>query len=164
MAYAYQPQQAGYFPQPYPMRTTAPVSLHIVAIFQYLGGLLVLAAGAFLALAAFRIAPELHYTTGASTFTTRPQDVTLVTGVICGTIMCVGLITIILGRKVQVGRNWARVLLTLLNGLSVAGGVWQGYSAGAPYAQTLISVAFPLLFVLLLNTRAARSWCRYGTY
>jgi hypothetical protein len=75
-----------------------------------------------------------------------------------------GLIALVLGRKLQNGRNWVRVLLTLLNGLSVAGGVYQGYTTGAPYVTTLISIAFPLLFVILLNTRAARGWCHWRNY
>jgi hypothetical protein len=48
--------------------------------------------------------------------------------------------------------------------LSIAGGVWQGYTTGAAYAATLMSIAFPLLFLVLLNTRAARNWCHYRTY
>ena len=162
MAYAYQPQQA--WQQPYPLRGTAPISLHVVAVFQYIGGLLTLALGALSALAVFRIMPELQLHTGADTWTTRPHDITIATGIVCGSIMLVGLIAIVLGRKVQRGRNWARVVLTLLNALSVLGGLWQGYTSGSAYASTLLSIAFPLLFLVLLNTRAARSWCRYGTY
>ncbi|WP_432840817.1 hypothetical protein [Dactylosporangium sp. CA-092794] len=161
MAYAYQPQQAW---QPYPVRTTAPISLHIVAIFQYLGGVLMLGVAALLALALADIAPRWDLHAGNDMFTTRPQAVTTATYVVVGTVALFGIIAIALGRKLQRGRNWARLLLTLLNTLSVAGGVWQGYTIGAPYAQTLLSIAFPLLFVILLNTRAARSWCRYRTY
>ncbi|WP_433086375.1 hypothetical protein ACQP1P_13070 [Dactylosporangium sp. CA-052675] len=161
MAYAYQPQQAWH---PHPVRTTAPISLHIVAIFQYLGGVLMLGAAALLALAAARIAPAWDLRMGGDTFTTRPEALTVATYTVIGTAALMGLVAIVLGRKLQNGRNWVRVLLTLLNGLSVLGGVYQGYVTGAPYAATLMSVAFPLLFVILLNTRAARGWCRYRTY
>jgi hypothetical protein len=162
MAYAYQPQQA--WQHPYPVRSTAPVSLHIVAIFQYLGGIVTLGAAALMALAAARIVPKWEFSTGNDVFTTRPQDLTVVTYTVIGTVALVGLIAIVLGRKLQNGRNWVRVLLTLLNGLSVVGGVWQGYNTGEPYAVTLMTVAFPLLFVILLNTRAARGWCHYRNY
>jgi hypothetical protein len=161
MAYAYQPQQAW---QPYPIRTTAPVSLHIVAIFQYLGGALILGTAALMALALARVAPEWNLHAGNDVFTTRPEAITAATYGVIGIVALIGLAAIVLGRKVQRGRNWARVLLTLLNGLSVAGGAWQGYTSGAPYGQTLLSIAFPLLFLILLNTRAARSWCHYRTY
>ncbi|MGI5238924.1 hypothetical protein [Dactylosporangium sp. CA-139066] len=161
MAYAYQPQQAW---QPYPARSTAPVSLHVVAIFQYLMGLLTLGAAALMALALARVAPEWHMSLGAGTYTTRPGVITTATYVVIGIVASIGLIAIVLGRKVQRGRNWARIVLTGLNAFSVAGGVWQGYTTGAAYAATLTSIALPLLFVVLLNTRAARGWCRYGTY
>ncbi|MEU7868837.1 hypothetical protein [Dactylosporangium sp. NPDC049140] len=161
MAYAYQPQQAWH---PYPVRTTAPISLHVVAIFQYLGGVLMLGAAALLALAAARVAPGWDLPAGYGGVTVRPGTLTVATYTVIGTIGLVGLIAIVLGRKLQNGRNWVRVLLTLLNGLSVLGGVYQGYVTGAAYAATLVSVAFPLLFVILLNTRAARGWCHHRTY
>jgi hypothetical protein len=161
MAYAYQPQQAWHSS---PVRTTAPISLHIVAIFQYLGGLLVLGAAALMALALANVAPRWNFNAGNDVFTTRPQVSTTATYVVIGIVALIGLTAVVLGRKVQRGRNWARILLTLLNVLSIAGGVWQGYTTGAAYAATLMSIAFPLLFVVLLNTRAARNWCHYRTY
>ncbi|MFI5909692.1 hypothetical protein [Dactylosporangium sp. NPDC051541] len=157
MAYAYQPQQAYH-----PYRSTAPISLHVVAIFQYLGGVLLLGAAALMALAAARVGPAVELPTGNGMFTAR--TFTTAGYVVAGTVALFGLIALVLGRKLQNGRNWVRVLLTLLNGLSVAGGVYQGYITGAPYAATLVSVAFPLLFVILLNTRAARGWCHYRHY
>ncbi|MER7004197.1 hypothetical protein ABT297_14305 [Dactylosporangium sp. NPDC000555] len=161
MAYAYQPQQAWHS---HPVRTTAPISLHVVAIFQYLGGLLLLGAAVLMALAVASIAPEWNIDAGNDVFTTRPQAVTTATYIVSGLFAAAGLIAIVLGRKVQRGRNWARIVLTLLNILSIAGGLWQGYTTSASYAAILLSIAFPLLFVILLNTRAARGWCRYRTY
>ncbi|GAA0736229.1 hypothetical protein Drose_18765 [Dactylosporangium roseum] len=152
MSYAWQ--------QPFPARTTAPVSLHVVAIFQYLGGLVTLAIGGLFALAAFELVPELHYDTS----TGRYADVKPAAGVIFAVFAVVGLTAIVLGRKVQRGRDWARIVLTVLNLLSVAAGLWQGYTTGRAYGATLVSIALPLLFVVLLNTRAARSWCRHRTY
>lgn len=161
MAYAYEPQQVW---QPYPMRTTAPISLHVVAVFQYLGGLITLAIGAMFALAAADLFPRFEYASGIDTWTNRPATITPVVAVIVAVFAFVGLTAIVLGRKVQRGRNWARVLLTALNVLSIAGTVWQGYTTGDMYSSTLAAIALPLLFVILLNTRAARSWCHHGTY
>ncbi|GAA2365116.1 hypothetical protein [Dactylosporangium salmoneum] len=161
MAYAYQPQQAWH---PYPVRSSAPISLHVVAIFQYLMGLAVLAGATLMALALANVAPKWEFHTGNDVYTTRPEMLTTATYVVVGAVAAIGLAFIVLGRKVQRGRNWARVLLTVLNAVSIAGGVWQGYTSGAPYTATLMSIAFPLLFVILLNTRAARGWCRYRTY
>jgi len=161
MSYAYQPQQLW---QSHPARTTAPVSLHVVAVFQYLGGLLLLAFAAMLALAAVGIFPRMELVNGDTTWTNRPGDITVVTAVICAVVGTVGLAAIVLGRKVQRGRNWARIVLTALNVLSIAGAAWQAYAGGYPLGSTVAGIAVPAVFVLLLNTRAARSWCHHRTY
>ena len=161
MSYVYQPQQLW---QPNPARTTAPVSLHLVAVFQYLGGLLLLAFAAMLALAAIGLFPRMEMVTGDTTWTNRPGAITVVTAVVCTVIGTVGLAAIVLGRKVQRGRNWARIVLTALNVLSIAGAAWQAYAGGYPLGSTLAAIAAPALFVLLLNTPAARSWCHHRTY
>ncbi|MEV4516021.1 hypothetical protein AB0K00_44565 [Dactylosporangium sp. NPDC049525] len=153
MAYAY-PQQPVYA-----MRTTAPVSLHVVAIFQYLGGLVMLAIAALFGLAASDMMAQWD-----TQFGTRTSAATPLIAVVVGVFATVGLIAIVLGRKVQRGRNWARVLLTLLNVLSLVSVAWQVYSTSLFTVATIVSAAVPVLFLILLNTRAARSWCRYGTY
>jgi hypothetical protein len=75
----------------------------------------------------------------------------------------VGLVTILLGRKVQRGRQWARVLVLILSVLSIAGVAASMAEAGSvsPYASGLV---YPLLCLVLLNTRAARSWFRWHTW
>jgi len=161
MSYAYPPQPVY---RSYPVRTTAPVSLHVVAVFQYLGGLLALGLGALLALAAAGAAPRFEYRVGNSAFTDRPDAVTAAVVVVCGMFVLLGITAIVLGRKVQRGRNWARVVLTVLNSLSIAATVWQAYTLGRFDAQALAGIALPVLFVVLLNTSAARSWCRSRTY
>ncbi|GAA1500149.1 hypothetical protein GCM10009827_005050 [Dactylosporangium maewongense] len=153
MAYAYPPQQA------YAMRTTAPASLHVVAIFQYLGGLLMLGIAALFALAASEMTKQLGGRLG-----TYDASVTSAVAVVVAVFAGVGLIAIILGRKVQRGRNWARILLTVLNVLSLASVAWQAYSTSLLTVSTIVSAAFPALFLILLNTRAARSWCHHRTY
>lgn len=159
MSYGY--EYAGYAPQ-YQSRRSGPASVHIVAVVQYLGGLLALAAAAVVALVA----------TGGSTRFTSQLDpyyhgsfvgrAATVFYIVAGLIAFVGLVAIWLGRKLQVGRNWARIVLTILNALSVAGSVYNllhGMRGG-----TVAGLAIPLLCLILLNTRAARSWCRYRTY
>jgi hypothetical protein len=149
---------------PHPVRSTAPVSLHLVAVVQYLGGLLTLALAAMLGLAAADLFPRLEYAAGAATYTNRPADITVITAVIIGVLALVGLTAIVLGRKLQRGRNWARIVLTALNLLSAAGAIWQAYTLADWSAPTVTAIAIPVAFVLLLNTRAARAWCRSRTY
>jgi hypothetical protein len=157
MSYTYGPQPAW---RPAPMRAGAPVSLHLVAIAQYLGGVLMLALAAMLGLAAANVFPRLELAVGASTWTNRPADVTPVVAVVCAVVALIGLTAIVLGRKVQRGRNWARIVLIVLNVLSAASAVWQAYMLADWSAPTLVAIAVPVLFVVLLNTRAARAWCR----
>jgi hypothetical protein len=123
-----------------------------------------LALAAMLGLAAADLFPRLEYAVGAATYTNRPADITPIVAVICSVIAVVGLTAILLGRKVQRGRNWARVVLTGLNVLSAAGAAWQAYTLAGWSAPAVMAIAIPALFVILLNTRAARSWCRYRTY
>ncbi len=75
----------------------------------------------------------------------------------------VGIIAIWLGRKVQVGRNWARIILIVLNVLSLAGTAYNVITERT-VDVTIGGVILPVLCLILLNTRAARSWCHYRTY
>ena len=153
MAYAYPPQPV------YATRSTAPVSLHVVAIFQYLGGLAMLAIAALFGFAASDMLAQW-----GDQFGTRTSSATPVIAFVVAFFATVGLIAIVLGRKVQRGRNWARILLTVLNALSLASVAWQVYSTSLLTPSAIVSAAFPALFLILLNTRAARSWCHYRTY
>jgi hypothetical protein len=159
MSYGY--EYAGYAPQ-YQSRRSGPASVHIVAVLQYLAGSAVLALGGLFALVAVggntRLTSRLDgYYDGEIARQTATAFY-----LIAGFLAVVGLIAIWLGRKLQVGRNWARIMLVILNVLSVAGSVWDlvhGMRGG-----TVVGLALPALCLVLLNTRAARSWCRYRTY
>ncbi|MET7420244.1 hypothetical protein [Dactylosporangium sp. NPDC005555] len=153
-AYPAYPQQ-----QAYAMRTTAPASLHVVAIFQYLGGLLTLGVAALFVFAASEFSAQFGDRLGTYGSTLTPA-----VAVVVGVFTLIGLTAIVLGRKVQRGRNWARIVLIVLNVLSLASVAWQVYSTSPLTPSTIVSAAFPALFLILLNTRAARSWCRYRTY
>jgi hypothetical protein len=161
MTYPYSQQQAW---QPQPVRTTAPISLHLVAVAQYLGGLVILAATAVLGLAALDLFPRLTYSVGNDTWTNRPANLTPAVAIVCGVFFLVGVIALVLGRKLQRGRNWARLVLITLNALSVGGAAWQAFTHAVPLASALVAMALPALFLILLNTSAARSWCHRRTY
>jgi hypothetical protein len=157
MTYAYGSQPAW---RPVAVRNSAPISLHLVAVAQYLGGLISLAMATMLGLAAADLFPRLEYAVGAATYTNRPADVTPIVAVVCAVFALVGVVAIVLGRKVQRGRNWARVVLTVLNVICAAGAAWQAYQLADWSAPAVVAIAVPALFVVLLNTRAARAWCR----
>jgi hypothetical protein len=70
-----------------------------------------------------------------------------------------GVLSILLGRKMQIGRPWARVVALILSGLTVVvvTGSIVFHSAHPTHAVFTI---YPVLCGALLNTRAARAWFR----
>jgi hypothetical protein len=171
MSYGYGPQYAAYAP-PAPAygpvgRRSAPPGVHVIAILQYLSGAVTLAAAALLAWVAFAVANGTYTADEAAPFNDDlfGSDAAAATfGVIAGVVALFGLIAIVLGRKLQRGRQWARVIVIMLSVLSLL-----GLAASVATTQTLTvadlaSVAYPVLCLVLLNTRAARSWFRYHTW
>lgn len=166
MAYGYgyqhgQPAGYGYgYGYGRQVRLSAPASVHLVAILQYLGGLLgLLGAGliAVLAFAGSRYAddPDL------------PADArNLIAGggiLLAGVVAFVALFAILLGRKLQRGRQWARVLVLTLSAVNLLGAVYAVFAQDLR-TQALPALVGPVCYLVLLNTRAARSWFRHGTY
>ena len=169
MSYGY-PAPQGYsaypgYGTPYPVRHSAPASIHTVAIIQYIGGFFALLAAGLLALVAFGGASRYSSEIDRYGDLSRTGLTTVATlfGVMAGIVAVVGLIAIWLGRKLQRGRNWARIILIILNVLSVAGTAYNVVT-NQTVDITLGGVIIPVLCLILLNTRAARSWCHYRTY
>jgi hypothetical protein len=142
-------------------RGTAPPSVHIVALFQYLGGLLMVLATVGVGVLTFagrrafddqriQIPDEVERgLTGAGVI------ITVALGI-------VALIWLVVARKLQSGQQWARTTVLMLSVLSIAATAYDAWHAQD--RQILIGLALPLLYILLLNTRAARSWFRWGTW
>lgn len=170
MSYGYgQPYPVAYAPQPAygpAARRSAPPGVHVLAILQYLAGLVTLGVAALLTWAAVVVAngsyTDLSGTPLADDLIDQ-QGAATVLGVAAGIVALFGLITIVLGRKLQRGRQWARVIVLILSVFSLV-------SLGAAIALTqrvdvsVASVAYPVLCLILLNTAAARSWFRYRTW
>ena len=169
MSYGYQaPQGYNAYPgygTPYPVRRSAPASIHTVAIIQYIGGILALVGAALLALVA--VGGASRYSADIEQYgdlsRTGLTTVATLFGVVAAFVAVVGLIAIWLGRKLQRGRNWARIILIILNVLSVAGTVYNVVTQQGANGY-LTGLIIPVLCLILLNTRAARSWCHYHTY
>jgi hypothetical protein len=143
----------------YVSRRSAPASVQTVAILQYVGGLLALAGAVLFALlAAKTVTPPAN--TVSRVVAADAQSRVFVAGAVFFAIS--GIIAIWLGRKVQRGRNWARWILIVLSVLSLVSTVYQSYQLGN--SSYYGGVVLPILYLILLNTRAARSWCRYHTY
>jgi hypothetical protein len=143
-----------YSPYPHPVRTSAPLSVHLAAFTLYLCGLLVLLAAA----AVFAVTQG-----AAGTADGLPEPV-----IRAGLPAAIGLglyalCWLLVGRKVQRGRQWARVLVLVLTVLSLVAGVLEVLRTG-PSGLAAGQFVLPVLMVVLLNTTAARSWFRYHTY
>jgi mannose/fructose/N-acetylgalactosamine-specific phosphotransferase system component IIC len=136
-------------------RSTAPPSVHVVALLQYVSGLVTLLAAGAVAVLTFA---------GRQAFDDRriqiPAEVerglTGAGAIIAGALGFVALLWLVIARKLQRGRQWARVTVVVLSLLSIAATTYDVWRLGD--RQLLPSLALPVLYVLLLNTRAARSW------
>jgi len=160
------PEYGGYPPDPYgpppppPAPPRAPVGVHIVAIMQYLTGLVLVLAAVAIGIVTFN--------EGRVGDTELPDSVRgAVTGAglaIAALALVCGLIAISIGLRVHRGKQWARVLVLILSALSLATNVYTLVTTGV--ADPLTGLVLPILYLVLLNTRAARDWFRYrrGAY
>jgi len=144
-------------------RASAPASVHLVALFQYVAGLLVLLVAVGIALLLYghgRIIDEQRIQIPPAV---RERIVGGQAGwVMAGGLAVVAVMWLIIARSLQRGQQWARITVLTLSVLSIAA---TGYDAWRfQDRQVLVGLALPLLYVLLLSTRAARSWFRWGTW
>ena len=158
MSYGYPQQQAWpSYGNAYVARRSAPASVHIVAIVQYLGGLAALAVAG---LAGYVLWKHGDLGFADRYFDDLARDMLIVVAAVFGV---TGLFAIILGRKLQRGRNWARILLNVLNLLTIASVLYADLSR-LHDGRSLTGLILPVLCLILLNTRAARSWFHAHTY
>lgn len=135
----------------------APLGVQVVALFQYLAGLLTLVAAGLATLIA-------RDSTQYAALNGLPESVRR--GVAGGgliipiTLSVLGLFWLVIARNLQRGRPWARDTVLVLSLLGVAGTLYDVWLSGDP--DVLAVLVPPVLNVLLLNTQAARSWFRYG--
>ncbi|MDR7274492.1 hypothetical protein [Catenuloplanes atrovinosus] len=158
MSYGYaHPHYAAYPAAPLrqPVRRSAPPSVHTLAILHYLGAALQLAAAAVL------LTMPADPFAGDSQFA-DPARLTPIAYTVAGVLAASALISVFIGRKLQRGRQWARVLMIMLNLVAVGSVVVAVATTNDP-AQAAGLVG-PALYLLLLNTRAARSWFRWHTW
>ncbi|GIJ72294.1 hypothetical protein [Virgisporangium ochraceum] len=169
MSYGYGHPYPAYAPAPaYPpaQRRSAPPGVHVLAILQYLSGAATLAIAAVLGWAAVVVGNGTYDTAPSGPYTDEILDnegAAILFGVIAGVIAVFGLITIFLGRKLQRGRQWARVIVLMLSLLSLAG-VVASVAINQRIDVSVAGVAYPVLCLVLLNTTAARNWFRYRTW
>jgi hypothetical protein len=144
-------------------RATAPASVHVVALFQYVAGLAVLLGAAGIVLLLYghgRIIDEQRIQIPAEI---RERILGGQAGlVMAGGLAIVAVMWLIIARSLQRGQQWARITVLTLSALSLAGTCYDAWRFRN--GQILAGLALPVLYVLLLTTRAARSWFRWGTW
>jgi hypothetical protein len=136
----------------------APVGVQVVALVQYLGAVLLIAAAGVATLIARGVTryavvnripePVRHGVAGGGL-------------VIPITLAVLGLFWFVIAHHLELGRQWARatvLILSLLSGAALGYDAWRSRDV-----DLLLGLALPLLYLMLLNTRAARSWFRYGS-
>lgn len=159
MSYGYSPNYPptqidyGY---PEPTRRSAPASVHVVAIMQYLGGIVLLVLGVIAA--ADSLGGGRYLDSTPITADVRGAGLSIGAVLVFG-----GLLALTIGRKIQRGRQWARVLVLVLSVLSIVGTLYTGLVRGGN-TNALTGLVVPVIYVVLLNLTAARSWFRSRTY
>jgi hypothetical protein len=142
-----------------PVRRSAPASVHLVAMIGYLAGLALIAAGV----------GAWVFSLGGGQSLDPGRYGQLVgelrrLGLPGGALLAfAGLLVMAVSRKVQRGRQWVRLLVVVLSALSIAGTLYDGL-VGPGTTNVLLGLVLPVIYVVLLNTSAARSWFRRRTY
>jgi hypothetical protein len=134
-----------------------------VALTQYVAGLLALLASAGVVLLLHghgKVLDEQRMRVPEAVLRRTVQgQAGLVMAVATGV---VALMWLIIARALQRGQPWARITVLMLSVLAIAA---TGYETWRLHATpALAGIALPLLYLLLLNTRAARSWFRWGSW
>jgi hypothetical protein len=73
--------------------------------------------------------------------------------------LAIGLGYLLLARKVQLGRRWARILMLVLCGIGVVKAAFV-FAFGPGVVEAVSALAWPVVYVILLNTKDARAWCK----
>jgi len=144
-------------------RVTAPASVHLVALCQYVAGLLVLLGAAGIVLLRYghgRIIDENRIQVPPAV-RERIADGQAVTVMAAG-LAVLALMWLIIARSLQRGQQWARMTVLTLAMLSIGATLYESWRYQDE--QVLLGLVLPLLYVALLCTRAARAWFRWGTW
>jgi hypothetical protein len=137
--------------------------VHIVALFQYVVGLLVLLGAAGIVVLRYghgRVVDENRIQVPAAV--RERIDTGQAVWVMAAGLGILALMWLIIARSLQRGQQWARMTVLTLAMLSIGATLYEAWRFADQ--QLLVGLILPLLYVLLLCTRAARSWFRWGTW
>jgi hypothetical protein len=135
-----------------------PAGVQVVALVQYLGAVLLIAAAGVAMLIARGVT---RYAVLDRIPGPVRQNVASGGLIIPVTLAVLGLFWFVIGHHLELGRQWARTTVLVLSVLSAAGIGYDAWRSRDP--DPLLGLALPLLYLTLLNTRAARAWFGYGS-
>ena len=70
----------------------------------------------------------------------------------------IGLVVLVIGRKLHRGRQWARVFVLALSAVAASATLYDGLAGTGARTNVLLGFVCPVLYLVLLNTPAARAW------
>jgi uncharacterized membrane protein YphA (DoxX/SURF4 family) len=128
--------------------------VHIVAVLQYISGIVMLLAAVAIVF--------VTYGSGEIRGNALPPSVRTVAsaGLAIAALTTVGgLLALMIGRRLQRGKQWARVLMIALSAVSLGANIYALIRTGV--ADPLSGLVLPILYLLLLNTPPARAFFRH---
>jgi hypothetical protein len=131
-------------------RRSAPASVRVLATVQYLAGLALLAVAGLIVLTA---AGGTRYTDPVSGHLLHSQGVSA-----AGLYGFAGLFVLVIGRKLHRGRQWARVFVLAVSVVTASATLYDGLAGTGTRTNVLIGLVCPVVYLVLLNTAAARAW------
>jgi hypothetical protein len=133
--------------------------VHVVAVLGYLAGLALVTAG----VGAWALSFDAGRSVDPSGYPRAVVDLGqlgLATGAVA---VFIGLLVLVLARKLQRGRQWVRVLVVVASAFAITTTLYNGL-VGTGDTNALFGLVFPVIFVVLLNLTAARSYFSRRAY
>jgi hypothetical protein len=134
-----------------------PAGVQLAALVQYLGAILLIASAGLATLIARGVT---RYAAVERIPESIRQGVAGGGLIIPITLAVLGVFWFVIAHHLELGRQWARttmLVLSVLSGAAVGYDAWRSRDT-----DLLLGLALPLLYLVLLNTRAARMWFRHG--
>ena len=144
-------------------RARAPASVHLVALTQYVAGLAALLAAGGVVLLLYGRGRVLDEQRMRIPDTVQRRVLQGQAGLVMAVATAlIAVLWLVIARSLQHGQQWARLTVLMLSLLAVAATGYEAWRLRT--VPALAGPALPLLYLLLLNTRAARSWFRWGAW
>lgn len=139
-------------PPPPPARRRAPAEVHLAAFLLYITGVVLL----FVAVAALAVRLDDRRVEGRYLPVGTSDWVSTLSLPIAALAAVGALAAFVIGRRVHRGRQWARLFVLAVSALGLGLNGFMLVKAG--FADPLTGLVLPVLYLALLNTRAARDF------